>query len=680
MSIRSNNRSIPSAPQAPIRRNDEETFNRSATDDPLAGLTVDVEGVDPPSYDRGIGSLSLGDDFDDEAAAVAAATTAKKGNGARKISTGSRFNPPRGSGGGQGSLSGSLNGPYGGDDSDDATLAAETKLKSLLKDGLMELLGVTRDSRGRPKKQREDSSDEEDDDYTPAKTVLGNGLILKKGAPRSVDEIVKTKVQLSRFKRGEEGSTTADKLRTRWCVSLKGTFKSPDWASLTAVDSAGDVAEGVIETKNVVREFAEWCEKADVSSIFKILKGLDDETMSLSSNPLYLLRMNETTDILTKYQELSVFECRKQQAFVLTHCDPVDVVSSDWALEKLKNSTESSLYQRVKQVHDHLPKEEQGGITFFKLLMDDIDKHTFEGEQALIDWSQKVFDLRNYDGEDVPKATTHYKSVMSILGDKAPTAFVRNYLVGMSKCSTQEFVDVCNVNIAALSTTHYRAYVRSARLTKLQELDDVAGSLLERYLALSQTAGGWKGSLHKSSTFKASLMTAAGSEVANAVEKSDKLSFTEWFDKQICAKKYCGGRHPTNYHNNLEARDRPRQERGRPRQSQDRYGRSNSFSRNGRSGNGRSRDRNDRRVDQSVSRQPQFKDEGSKQRFKKKVYQAAMEEFKSSSHDLFAHLAADDDSDSDEYEDAVDKMDGDGGADESTEYLNAAISLDMLLN
>lgn len=94
MSIRSNNRSIPSAPQAPIRRNDEETSSRSATDDPLAGLTVDVEGVDPPSYDRGIGSLSLGDDFDDEAAAFAAATTAKKGNGARKISTGSRFNPP----------------------------------------------------------------------------------------------------------------------------------------------------------------------------------------------------------------------------------------------------------------------------------------------------------------------------------------------------------------------------------------------------------------------------------------------------------------------------------------------------------------------------------------------------------------------------------------------------------
>jgi hypothetical protein len=57
-----------------------------------------------------------------------------------------------------------------------------------------------------------------------------------------------------------------------------------------------------------------------------------------------------------------------------------------------------------------------------------------------------------------------------------------------------------------------------------------------------------------------------------------------------------------------------------------------------------------------------------------------LEEFKPSSHDLFAHLAGDDGSDSDEFEDAVDKIDGDEGAEESTEYLNAAISLDMLLN
>jgi hypothetical protein len=66
MSIRSNDRSVPPAPQAPIRQYDEET-SRSATNDPLAGLTVNVEGADPPTYDGGIGSLSLGDDFDDEA-------------------------------------------------------------------------------------------------------------------------------------------------------------------------------------------------------------------------------------------------------------------------------------------------------------------------------------------------------------------------------------------------------------------------------------------------------------------------------------------------------------------------------------------------------------------------------------------------------------------------------------
>lgn len=650
--------------------NDDETTYRSAAnnENSLVGTTVNIDGTaaDPPSL-GGVGSLSLGDDFDGEAAAAAAATTAKKKNGARKVSTGSRFVPPRGGGSEQGSV---------GVDPDVGSIVADTKLKALLQDGLMELLGVTRDSRGRLRKQREDYSDDEEEEYGREKMVLGNGLVLKEGAPRTADEIVKTKVQLSRFKRGEEGSTSADKLRTRWCGPLKGTFKVPNWAALTAVDSDTDMAEGVIGIKDVVREFREWCEKADVSSVFKILKGLseDNDTMSMLSSPIHLLRMHDTTDILTEYQGLTVLECRKQQNFVNSHCDNVEVVSSDWILEKLKNSCESSLYQRVKQSHDNLPRNEQGGVTFFKLLMDEIDKSTFEGEQALINWSQNVFDIRNYDGENVPKATTLYKSVMVILGPKAPTAMIRNYLTGMGKSTTQEFVDVCNVNAAALNTTHYRAYVRQAKLTNLQELDDIASSLTERYTALSQTVGGWKGVAHKASVFKASLVASNSSEFANAAERSDKLPFTEWWDKQVCTRKYCGGRHPTNYHDDLGARDRPRSERGRTSTYNGRGVRSNSSSRPPRNGRG------DRSVERPTSRQPQFKNDGAKQRFKKKVYKAALEEFKPSSHDLFAHLAGDDGSDSDEFEDAVDKIDVDEGAEESTEYLNAAISLDMLLN
>lgn len=76
--------------------------------------------------------------------------------------------------------------------------------------------------------------------------ILSNGLTLKEGAPCTADETVKTKVQLWRFKRVEEGSSTADKLRTRWCGPVKGAFNVPNWADLTAVGAASNVAEGVI--------------------------------------------------------------------------------------------------------------------------------------------------------------------------------------------------------------------------------------------------------------------------------------------------------------------------------------------------------------------------------------------------------------------------------------------------
>jgi hypothetical protein len=36
--------------------------------------------------------------------------------------------------------------------------------------------------------------------------------------------------------------------------------------------------------------------------------------------------------------------------------------------------------------------------------MDAIDKDSYEGKKALVKWSEDIFDIRNYDREDVPTA------------------------------------------------------------------------------------------------------------------------------------------------------------------------------------------------------------------------------------------------------------------------------------
>lgn len=238
---------------------------------------------------------------------------------------------------------------------------------------------------------------------------------------------------------------------------------------------------------------------------------------------------------------------------------------------------------------------------------------------------------------------------------------------------------MCDASIAALSTPHYRAYLRQENMSSLQELDDVASSLAERHEALTKSSK-WMGVSHKASVYRATL--ALATESANAAEH---LPWKEYWDNSVCKRKNCGGRHPTNYHDDLGARDRPRNdERGRPCNSTECQVQ-NRGNQTPRSYSSSRRQQQNQRPgkyssDKSNSRQPKFIDEGAKQRFKKKIYQAALEEFEPSSHDLFAHLAGDDDSDSQDFEDAMDKIDGDSGADETTEYLNAAIGLDMLLN
>lgn len=76
-------------------------------------------------------------------------------------------------------------------------------------------------------------------------------------------------------------------------------------------------------------EFREWCEKADVTGIFKILKGATDTpTTSL----LFLLGINESKDILCQYKDVSLNDCKRQQVFIFNRCDNVEVVSSNWVL------------------------------------------------------------------------------------------------------------------------------------------------------------------------------------------------------------------------------------------------------------------------------------------------------------------------------------------------------------
>jgi hypothetical protein len=350
----------------------------------------------------------------------------------------------------------------------------------------------------------------------------------------------------------------------------------------------------------------------------------------------------------------------------------VEVETSDWAYTKLANSTEQALLFRVKQTYDNLPADQQGGVTFFKLLVDEVDKDTFEGKQGLLKWVQS-FDIRNFDGEDVRAATTTYKAVIKILGDDAPKHFIRFYLEGMAHASNKKFIKVCDTQLGFIDSVFYSSWSRD-RPSKLVELDEMASTLLERYMLLDLGME-WSGANHKASAFKASLsptQTALPAQTNNSDTTNTKsppnpsrARFLQWWDNSTCEVKNCGGKHPTKFHDDLGARDR-----------QVRWV---SSSRRALGDERRDKHHRDKRDKNSFRpKSPRFKNDADQKKFNKKVYEAALEFVEEDDQEMFAHLAGGSDSEGGSVGDAA--LDLGDNDDDAQEEVHAAIGLDMLLN
>jgi hypothetical protein len=303
------------------------------------------------------------------------------------------------------------------------------------------------------------------------------------------------------------------------------------------------------------------------------------------------------------------------------------------------------------------PEAERGGLVLFKLILDEIHKITFESKQALIDWLYN-FSIKNFKGEDVSLALTRFKAVVLALGSDSPSDPCRLLLKGMKHASSEEFQGTCSSQLGILDTVMYKSWKRVKCPTIEMELDVLGDTLKERFVALSQNKE-WTGASHKVGAFKTELAQKA--EVTGSNGKG-RLPWTEWWDSQVCKVKNCGGKHPTSYHNNLDARDR--------QQPAPASNRARTFRKlTGNTGNHQPSKQN--------QRTPRFKNKDSEKSFRQKVYNVVLESFVDEDHELFAHLAGEEEDEAG-FESAVEEVEMDEA---DTEVMaNAAISLDQLLN
>jgi hypothetical protein len=245
-----------------------------------------------------------------------------------------------------------------------------------------------------------------------------------------------------------------------------------------------------------------------------------------------------------------------------------------------------------------------------------------------------------------------------------PSNITTFYLQGLSKASNAEFAALCSSQLGFLKSPVYGPWARSLP-SKLAEVDQFAQTMLGQYQAM-KVNGTWSGASHKASAFKATALVTATTK-----QQGGRKSFAEWWDEQICEVPNCGGKHPTKWHNDLGRRDRPNPSQRLGSNRRDRIqGRDGNRRQNSLPANTNSRGRN-----------PRFKSPQAKNRFRQQVHQAALENFEEEDHDIFAHLAGNDDVDEDDViEDAGDAAEAEVENEDADLQANAAISLDQLLN
>jgi hypothetical protein len=488
---------------------------------------------------------------------------------------------------------------------------------------------------------------------TPSGVVTAAGVGVKTDGERSLEGVLQGKVKVSRYDRGEGASK--EKLLTRLCEPLKHKFQAVDALKLMDPDSDVDVASMTLDMDTVIKCFTDWVISNDGWSLFQVPNGITDPTDLRS-----VLNASTHSNLLTEYNTISLSEIKAHQTFINTRCSDVEMETSNMTQTVLEASTEKSLLLRVNQKLKNLPTAERGGLVLFKLIMDEIHKCTFESKQALIDWLL-TFSIKNFNGEDVKVALTRFKAVVLTLGSDSPSDPCRLLLKGMKQASSEEFQGTCTSQLGMLDTVMYKDWKRRECPSAVVELDILGDTLTERFTAISEKRE-WTGVSHKVGAFKAELAQKAEVVSSSSTGRTGRLPFQQWFDSQTCKVPHCGGKHPTKYHNDLEARERPPPPLIR---------------RNGT--NNRKPVHNRQSSNRQNPRTPRFKSNESEKSFRKKVYNAVCEAFVDEDHELFAHLAGGTEEDGDEgFESAVEEVEVEEAEDGM--MANAAISLDQLLN
>jgi len=132
---------------------------------------------------------------------------------------------------------------------------------------------------------------------------------------------------------------------------------------------------------------------------------------------------------------------RKANHFYSTLGQDYHLENIQWSGKKILNSCSNSLKDKIMEATAHLPNSEQGGPTFWKVLMDLVIATSETAMRCIINKIATV-QLSDFNGEDVTQCTTFLQSSYMLLknNNRIPVDMIYLLFQTLRKCSTPYFV------------------------------------------------------------------------------------------------------------------------------------------------------------------------------------------------------------------------------------------------
>jgi hypothetical protein len=191
---------------------------------------------------------------------------------------------------------------------------------------------------------------------------------------------------------------------------------------------------------------------------------------------------------------------KEYQALVNSHGLDVDLESSEMLFKVLEKSTESSLWQMLKQTYVscwHPAK--QGGVSMFKLLMDKLDNPSFEQLQNGVNYTSShsnclILQEKTY-------LTPLCASLPSSRASRPPRSLPKQSTSSSKACYIVEMMTLGMLSRFSMASCSLSGK-QLAREPVLVQLDTVGSPLIEKYNALI-AVNMWGAVGSKASAFKA---------------------------------------------------------------------------------------------------------------------------------------------------------------------------------